>query len=254
VGRFSTLPTTIPRRMAERAAIVTGASRGIGLAIAEALAQDGYGLTVAARKPDTLAQTAERLRADGHEVEDVAGNMGDEEAVRAVVERHRERFGRLDVLVNNAGVGIGAAAHEQQTKYVDLQIAVNLRAIILFYRECAEMLRAAGAEHRKALVVNLSSIAGKSGQAWLSVYSATKAAVVGYTQSMNKELATDGVKSVAFCPAFVDTDMTDFAKGTVPAEEMMRPEDMGEAVRFLLRLSPACLVPEMVFERPGEQL
>jgi NAD(P)-dependent dehydrogenase (short-subunit alcohol dehydrogenase family) len=254
VGRFSTLPTTIPRRMAERAAIVTGASRGIGLAIAEALAQDGYGLTVAARKPDTLAQTAERLRADGHEVEDVAGNMGDEEAVRAVVERHRERFGRLDVLVNNAGVGIGAAAHEQQTKYVDLQIAVNLRAIILFYRECAEMLRAAGAEHRKALVVNLSSIAGKSGQAWLSVYSATKAAVVGYTQSMNKELATDGVKSVAFCPAFVDTDMTDFVKGTVPAEEMMRPEDMGEAVRFLLRLSPACLVPEMVFQRPGEQL
>jgi len=254
VGRFSTLPTTIPRRMAERAAIVTGASRGIGLAIAEALAQDGYGLTVAARKPDTLAQTAERLRADGHEVEDVAGNMGDEEAVRAVVERHRERFGRLDVLVNNAGVGIGAAAHEQQTKYVDLQIAVNLRAIILFYRECAEMLRAAGAEHRKALVVNLSSIAGKSGQAWLSVYSATKAAVVGYTQSMNKELATDGVKSVAFCPAFVDTDMTDFVKGTVPAEEMMRPEDMGEAVRFLLRLSPACLVPEIVFQRPGEQL
>ena len=254
MGRFSTLPTTIPRRMAERAAIVTGASRGIGLAIAEALAQDGYGLTVAARKPDTLAQTAERLRADGHEVEDIAGNMGDEEAVRAVVERHRDRFGRLDVLVNNAGVGIGAAAHEQQTKYVDLQIAVNLRAIILFYRECAEMLRAAGAEHRKALVVNLSSIAGKSGQAWLSVYSATKAAVVGYTQSMNKELATDGVKSVAFCPAFVDTDMTDFVKGTVPAEEMMRPEDMGEAVRFLLRLSPACLVPEMVFQRPGEQL
>ena len=254
MGRFSTLPTTIPRRMAERAAIVTGASRGIGLAIAEALAQDGYGLTVAARKPDTLAQTAERLRADGHEVEDIAGNMGDEEAVRAVVERHRDRFGRLDVLVNNAGVGIGAAAHEQQTKYVDLQIAVNLRAIILFYRECAEMLRAAGAEHRKALVVNLSSIAGKSGQAWLSVYSATKAAVVGYTQSMNKELATDGVKSVAFCPAFVDTDMTDFVKGTVPAEEMMRPEDMGEAVRFLLRLSPACLVPEIVFQRPGEQL
>jgi NAD(P)-dependent dehydrogenase (short-subunit alcohol dehydrogenase family) len=254
VGRFSTLPTTIPRRMAERAAIVTGASRGIGLAIAQALAQDGYALTVAARKPDTLAQTAERLRADGHEIEDVAGNMGDEEAVRAVVERHRERFGRLDVLVNNAGVGIGAAAHEQQTKYVDLQIAVNLRAIILLYRECAEMLRAAGAEHRKALVVNLSSIAGKSGQAWLSVYSATKAAVVGYTQSMNKELATDGVKSVAFCPAFVDTDMTDFVKGTVPAEEMMRPEDMGEAVRFLLRLSPACLVPEMVFQRPGEQL
>ena len=254
MGRFSTLPTTIPRRMAERAAIVTGASRGIGLAIAEALAHEGYGLTISARKPDTLTQTAERLRADGHEVEDVAGNMADEEAVHVVVERHRERFGRLDVLVNNAGVGIGAAVHEHQTKYVDLQIAVNLRAIILFYREAAEMLRAAGAEHRKALVVNLSSIAGKSGQGWLSVYSATKAAVIGYTQAMNKEFATDGVKSVAFCPAFVDTDMTEFVKGTVPAEQMMRPEDIGEAVHFLLRLSPACVVPEIVFQRPGEQL
>jgi NAD(P)-dependent dehydrogenase (short-subunit alcohol dehydrogenase family) len=240
--------------MADRAAIVTGASRGIGLAIAEALANDGYGLTLAARKPDTLEQTAERLRGEGYEVEAVAGNMGDEQAVQSVVQAHRDRFGRLDVLVNNAGVGIGASVHEQQTKYVDLQIAVNLRAIILFYRECADLLRAAGAEHRNALVVNLSSFAGKSGQAWLSVYSATKAAVVGFTQAMNKELAPDGVKSVAFCPAFVDTDMTDFAKGTVAAEEMMRPEDMGEAVRFLLRLSPACVVPEIVFQRPGEQL
>src|SRR5256885_17248046 len=145
--------------MPERAAIVTGASRGIGLAIAEALAQDGYGLTISARKPDTLAQTAERLRADGHEVEDVAGNMGDEEAVRAVVERHRERFGRLDVLVNNAGLGIGAAVGEHQAKHIDMQLDVNLRAVVLFYRECAELLRAAGGEHRNALVVNMSSLA-----------------------------------------------------------------------------------------------
>jgi short-subunit dehydrogenase len=116
------------------------------------------------------------------------------------------------------------------------------------------MLRAAGTEHRNALVVNLSSIAGKSGQPWLSVYSATKAAVVGYTQAMNKELNSDGVKSVAFCPGFVDTDMSDFIKETVDAAEMMRPEDIAEAVRFMLRLSPACVVPEIIFQRPGETL
>jgi short-subunit dehydrogenase len=154
--------------------------------------------------------------------------------------------------VNNAGVGIGAAAAEQQTKYVDMQIGVNLRAIILFYRECAEMLRAAGAEHRNALVVNMSSIAGKSPQPWLSVYSATKAAVIAYTQAMNKELNPDGVKSVALCPGFVDTDMTDFIKESVDASEMIRPEDIAEAVRFVLRLSPPCVVPEIVFQRPGE--
>lgn len=240
--------------MASRAAIVTGASRGIGRAIAEALAEEGYGLTLSARKPESLEETAAAFRDKGYEVEAVAGNMADEDAIKQVVERHRERFGRLDVLVNNAGVGIGAPVHEHQTKYVDLQLGVNLRAIVLFYRECAEMLRAAGGEHRNALVVNLASIAGKSGQPWLSVYSATKAAVIGYTQAMNKELNAEGVKSVAFCPGFVDTDMTDFVKGTVNADEMMRPEDIAAGVRFLLRLSPACVVPEIVFQRPGEQL
>jgi NAD(P)-dependent dehydrogenase (short-subunit alcohol dehydrogenase family) len=240
--------------MPDRAAIVTGASRGIGLAIAQALGEDGYALTIAARRPEPLQQTADSLRGKGLEVEHVAANLADEEGIRSVVVRHRERFGRLDVLVNNAGVGVGAAVGDQQAKYVDLQVDVNLRATILFYRECADMLRAAGAEHRNALVVNMSSVAGKSGQPWLSVYSATKAAVVAYTQAMNKELNSDGVKSVALCPGFVDTDMSDFIKQSIDAAEMMRPEDIAEAVRFLLRLSPSCVVPEVVFQRPGEIL
>jgi len=138
------------------------------------------------------------------------------------------------------------------TKFVDMQLAVNLRAIVLFYRECADLLRAAGAEHRNALVVNLASIAGKSPQPWLSVYSATKAAVAAYTVAMNKELAKHGVKSVAFAPGFVDTDMTDYVKDKVPPEEMLRPSDIAEGLRFVLRVSPMCLVPEIVFQRPGE--
>jgi short-subunit dehydrogenase len=238
--------------MPDRAAIVTGASRGIGLALAETLGSEGYGLTLTARKPETIEQTAHRLREKGFDVEFLAANMADEEAIRDVVRLHRDTYGRLDVLVNNAGVGIGAAADAQQTKYVDLQLGVNLRAIVLFYRECAEMLRAAGAEHRGALVVNLASIAGKSPQPWLSVYSATKSAVVSYTQAMNKELNGDGVKNVAFCPGFVDTDMTEFVRSSVPQEEMIRTEDVAEALRFLLRVSPACVVPEIIFQRPGE--
>jgi NAD(P)-dependent dehydrogenase (short-subunit alcohol dehydrogenase family) len=240
--------------MPDRAAIVTGASRGIGLAIADVLGQEGYGLTITARKPEGLEQAAEELRGKGYEVESVQGNMNDEEAIINVVSAHREKFGRLDALVNNAGIGIGADADEHQTKRVDLQLDVNIRAIILFYRECIAMLKEAGAEHGNALVINLASIAGKSGQAWLSVYAATKFAVVGYTQSMNKELGAAGIKSVAFCPGFVDTAMTEFVKGQVPAEEMIRPDDIGEAARFLLRLSPACVVPEIVFQRPNEIL
>jgi short-subunit dehydrogenase len=238
--------------MAERAAIVTGGSRGIGLALAEVLADEGYGITVTARKPETLEQAANALRSRGAEVEQVAANLTDEESVSAVVAHHRETFGRLDVLVNNAGVGIGAAVDEHRTKYVDMQLDVNLRAIVLFYRECAELLRAAGAEHRNALVVNMASMAGKAPQPWLSVYSATKAAVVAYTTAMNKELNAAGVKSVAFCPGFVDTDMSEFVKASIPAEDMLRTSDVAEALRFLLRLSPNCVIPEIVFARPGE--
>jgi NAD(P)-dependent dehydrogenase (short-subunit alcohol dehydrogenase family) len=239
--------------MAERAAIVTGASRGIGRAIAEVLADEGFDLTVSARKPESLERAAEELATRGVEVQPVAANLaGDEDAVKSVVDAHRERFGRLDMLVNNAGIGIGAPAGEHQSKYVDMQLNLNLRSIILFYRECLPMLREAGAEHKNAWVVNLASIAGKSPAAWLSVYSATKAGVIGYTRAMNAELSGDGIKSVAFCPGFVDTDMADFAKGQVPADEMIRPSDIGEGVRFILRLSPIVVIPDIVFSRPGE--
>jgi NAD(P)-dependent dehydrogenase (short-subunit alcohol dehydrogenase family) len=237
-----------------RAALVTGGSSGIGLAIARVLGEEGHALTVAARRPEKLAAAAQELRDAGYEVEDVAGNMADEADVQRIVAAHRERWGRLDVLVNNAGVGVGAAVADIVTKRVDLQLGVNLRAIILFYRECADLLRAAGAEHRGALVVNLSSISGKSGAAWLSVYSATKAAVIGWTQAMNQELNGDGVKSVALCPGFVDTPMTEFIREQVKPEDMIQTEDIAAAVRFLLALSPACVVPEIVFQRPGEQI
>jgi NAD(P)-dependent dehydrogenase (short-subunit alcohol dehydrogenase family) len=239
--------------MADRAAIVTGGSSGIGFAVARMLLDEGYGLTVAARRPEKLEAAVAELAKTGGEIEHVAGDTGKEDVVRQVVDAHRQRFGRLDVLVNNAGVGIGAPVGEIQTKFLDMQLNVNLRSYVLFYRECLEMLKAAGAEHRGALVVNTSSIAGKVGEAWLSVYSATKHGVIGFTKSMNRELNGEGIKSCALCPGFVDTAMTDFVKDSVAAEDMIRPEDVAEAVRLLLRLSPNCVIPEFVFQRPGEQ-
>jgi NAD(P)-dependent dehydrogenase (short-subunit alcohol dehydrogenase family) len=240
--------------MAERTAIVTGASSGIGLAIARVLGEEGYGITMAARRPEKLEGAVAGLAADGFDVHAVAANLADEAEIEKVVAAHRERYGRLDVLVNNAGVGVGAPVGEIVTKRLDMQLDINFRSIVLFYRECLSMLRAAAAEHRSALVVNTSSISGKRGVGWLSVYSATKHAVVGWTEAMNNELGPEGIKSTALCPAFVDTPMTDFVKESVPAEEMIQPQDIAEAVRYLLKVSPACVVPEMMFIRPGDAL
>jgi NAD(P)-dependent dehydrogenase (short-subunit alcohol dehydrogenase family) len=240
--------------LAERAALVTGGSSGIGLAIARALGEDGYGVTMSARRPEKLDAATEGLRSEGIDVHSVAANMTDEEAIVGVMGAHRERFGRLDVLVNNAGVGIGQPMAEISSKYLDMQLGVNLRAVVIGTREGLPMLREAGAEHGKALIVNMASIAGKTGQAWLSVYSATKAGVVGFSQATQKEVAGQGIQVTAFCPGFVDTPMTEFVKDQVNADEMIRPEDIAESVRFLLKTSPACLVPEIVFARPDEQL
>ncbi len=240
--------------MPDRAAIVTGASSGIGFAVAKLLCEEGWGVTMAARRPEKLEAAHDELKGQGHDVQQVAGNLGDEDDIKRVVAAHREKYGRCDLLMNNAGVGIGQPVGELSTKRVDIQIATNFRSIPLFYREAIDMLRAAGAEHRNALVVNTSSISGKRGEAWLSVYSATKHAVVGFTQAMNKELANDGIKSCALCPGFVDTPMTDFVKGVVPAEQMITTDDIAESVRFLLKLSPGCVIPEIMFERPGGEM
>jgi NAD(P)-dependent dehydrogenase (short-subunit alcohol dehydrogenase family) len=240
--------------MAERAAIVTGASSGIGLAIARVLGEEGHTVTMAARRPEKLESAVKGLAEEGFEVQAVPANVAEEAEIKKVVDAHRDRYGRLDVLVNNAGVGIGAVVGEIQTKHLDMQLDINLRQIVLFYREALPMLLEAGKGQSGALVVNTSSISGKRAEGWLSIYSATKHGVVGWTEAMNKELGKQGVKNTALCPAFVDTPMTEFVKGQVPAEEMITPQDIAESVRYLLRTSPACVVPEIMFMRPGDSL
>ncbi len=236
--------------MPDRAALVTGASSGIGLAIARALAEDGYGVTVSARRTEKLEEAAKGLSDAGLDVNPVTANMAEEDDVKVLAAAHRERYGRLDVLVNNAGIGIGSEIAGLETKRLDLQIDVNLRGVFLMTREAIPMLREAGREHGKALLLNMSSIAGKHGQPGVAAYSATKAAVVGLSQATQGEVDNDGVQVTAFCPGFVATPMTDWNEA-VPQEEMIQPEDLAEAVRFLLRTSTHCRVPEVQFMRPG---
>jgi NAD(P)-dependent dehydrogenase (short-subunit alcohol dehydrogenase family) len=221
----------------ERAALVTGGSSGIGLAIARALRDDGFGLTVVSRTQQKIEAAAAELDA----LAVVADVSKEDDCIRAVAS-HRDRFGRLDVLVNAAGVGIAAGIDEIRTKHMDLQMGVNLRGLMIVTREAMPLLR-----ESHGWVVNLASIAGKLPAPVLPVYGATKAAVIAFTHSLNRTAEDDGVRACAICPGFVDTPMA--AYSGLDSEEMIQPEDCAEVVRMVLRLTPRARIPEIVIER-----
>ena len=223
----------------ERAALVTGGSSGIGLAIARLLRDEGYDLTLVSRTREKIVAAAVELGATA-----VVANVADpDECARAVAE-HRERFGRLDVLVNSAGVGIGGLVEDLDLKKLDLQLDINLRGLFLVTQAAIPLLR-----ETQGWIVNLASIAGTLPTPGLATYGATKAAVISLTRSLNAELDAAGVRAIAICPGFVDTPMAQWSG--LEQEEMIRPEDCAEVVRMCLRLSPRARIPQVVIERMG---
>jgi NAD(P)-dependent dehydrogenase (short-subunit alcohol dehydrogenase family) len=220
-------------------ALVTGGSSGIGLAIARMLRDEGYDLTLASRTKEKIEAAAAEIGAHA-----VAADMGSEEDCVRVVAEHTERFGGMDALVNSAGIGIAGTVESLQTKHIDLQLNINLRGLLLVSREAIPLLR-----ETKGWIFNLASIAGTEPTPGLTVYGATKAAVIALTRSQNAELDDAGVRAVAICPGFVDTPMAQWSG--LAADEMIQPEDCAEIVRMCLRLSPRARIPQVIVERVG---
>jgi NADP-dependent 3-hydroxy acid dehydrogenase YdfG len=222
-----------------RAALITGGSSGIGLTIARALKGDGFELTLASRTRDKVETAAAELGAHA-----VTADVADDAQCARIVEEHRDKYGRLDVLVNSAGIGIAGNVDALSTKQIDLQLNVNLRGLVLVTAAALPLLREA-----RGLIVNLASIAGTMATPALPIYGAAKAAVIQFTNTLNRGEHDSGVRATAISPGFVDTPMTDW--NPVPKDEMIRPEDCAEIVRMLLRLSPYARVPHVVVERVG---
>ncbi len=220
-------------------ALVTGGSSGIGLAIARMLREEGYDLTLASRTKEKIEAAAGELGATP-----IAADMGKEDDCVRVVAEHVDRFGGLEVLVNSAGLGIAGTVESLQAKHIDLQLGVNVRGLLIVSREAIPHLK-----RSKGWIVNLASIAGTTSAPGLTVYGATKAAVIALTRSQNAELDADGVRAIAICPGFVDTPMAQWSG--LGHEEMIRPEDCAEIVRMCLRLSPRARIPQVVVERVG---
>jgi NAD(P)-dependent dehydrogenase (short-subunit alcohol dehydrogenase family) len=222
-----------------RSALITGGSSGIGLAIARMLREEGFELTLASRTKEKIEAAAAELGAHA-----IAADVGQEADCVRVVAEHNERYGGLDVLVNSAGIGIAGTVESLQAKQVDLQLGINLRGLLLVTREAIPLLKKS-----QGWVVNLASIAGTTPTPGLTVYGATKAAVIALTRSMNAELDGDGVRAIAICPGFVDTPMAEWSG--LAGHEMIQPDDCAEVVRMCLRLSPRARVPQVVIERVG---
>jgi ketoreductase len=223
-----------------KAALVTGGSSGIGLAIARLLRDEGFELTLASRTREKIEAAADELGALA-----VAADVSKEDDCRRVVDEHRERHGGLDVLVNSAGIGIGGRIDELAAKHVDLQLDINLRGLMLVTAAALPLLR-----ESRGLIVNLASIAGTVPAGSLPVYAASKAAVISFTRSLNQAEEEHGVRATALSPGFVDTPMAEWSG--LESDEMIQPEDCAEVVRTLLRLSPRARIPHVVIERMGE--
>ncbi|MEH3143737.1 MAG: SDR family NAD(P)-dependent oxidoreductase [Mycobacterium kyogaense] len=227
-----------------RSALVTGASSGIGAAIATALHDEGFALTLVGRDPAKLDAVAASI--GGSAVHTIAGSLTEESFLDEVVAFHAERHGSLDLLVNNAGIAGNRAVADITADFLDAQLAVNVRAVVLLTSKCHPLLKEAVRQRGSAQIVNTASNAGKRGEATLSSYSATKAAVVGFTEALHDELATSGIKATAICPGLVDTPMADAYRGAIEASTMIAPRDVAEVVRMTTRLSAACILPEVV--------
>jgi NAD(P)-dependent dehydrogenase (short-subunit alcohol dehydrogenase family) len=203
------------------------------------LREEGFELTLVSRRSERVEAAAAELDAVA-----IAANVGDAEECERMVAEHRDRFGRLDLLVNSAGIGIGGRVEDLPVKSLDLQLGVNLRGLFLVTQAAIPLLR-----ESKGWIVNLASIAGTLPTPGLATYGATKAAVIALTRSLNEELDADGVRTIALCPGFVDTPMAEWS-GIEP-DAMIRPEDCAEVVRMCLRLSPNARIPQVVIERMG---
>jgi len=238
-------------------ALVTGASRGIGLGIATRLAQLGYALTVTARDANRLGEIAGHLRREGAaDVHVVAADLADPATPEALVGAHEAEFGTMRALILNAGVGTAGPIAELPARRFDKTVAVNLTAPVAVLQAALPLLRAAAAADpaRGAKIVALSSITGVYAEAGLAAYGATKAALISLVETLDAEESGNGVSATAIAPGYVDTDMSGWIKDRIPAETMIPVDDIVEIVDTLLRLSSRTVLPKLVLTRAGAGL
>jgi short-subunit dehydrogenase len=245
-----------PRESARRAALVTGASRGIGRAIAERLAGEGFDLTITARTQAALDTLASDLASHGVDVQAVAGDMSSEDDVARIADQHLARFGRLDALVLNAGTGTVTPIEATSTSRFEKQLRVNLHSAFQLIARCLPAMRETAKSNPTvgARIIAIASVTGVASEPGMSVYGASKAALISLCESVNVEASADGVSATAISPGYVDTDMSEWIHDRIPPETMITVGDIAELAVTMTRLSANAVVPNVTVVRPGDTL
>jgi 3-oxoacyl-[acyl-carrier protein] reductase len=229
----------------DQVAIVTGASRGIGRSIALALARNGARVSLAARTEGDLRTLRSEIEALGGKAASFPTDISREPDVVHVVRSTVERFGRLDIVVNNAGLGIFGPLAEMATAEWDQIMAVNARGPFLLCREAIPYLK----RQQRSVIINIASVVGIRGYANQAAYSASKHALMGMSKSLAKEVQMDGIRVHALCPGGVDTPMVAASRPDLDRSVLMEPDEIAEIVLFVLTRQGKAVIDEIHVRR-----
>ena len=227
--------------LTDKVALVTGASRGLGKAIALALAAEGASIAAVARSEDALKETLEAIRATGGVAEPYALDVSDEAAVEATIEKIVARFQHVDILINNAGVTRDGLLMRMKSEDWDAVIDTNLKGAFHLTKPVGRLM----VKQRAGRIINISSVIGLMGNAGQANYAASKAGLIGFSKSVAREFASRNITCNVVCPGFIETDMTkglsdDLRKKLlekIPLQRLGQPDDVAGTVAFLC--SPA---------------
>ena len=240
-------------KLAGKVVLITGASAGIGRASALALAAEGANLVLTARREERLSELETKVQADGGKVVWVVGDAREEETAIRAVEMAVKTFGRLDILINNTGVGNYKKLVDTSADDYDEMVDTNVRSTFLFTRHAVPVM----IEQKSGTILMISSMAGVYGFAGEAVYCATKFAQVGFAQALDKELREQGIKVGVICPGGVKTEFA-LGKGRnvegVSASTMLEPEDVAGVVVLACTQSPGSRIIEVQMRTMSEAL
>jgi 3-oxoacyl-[acyl-carrier protein] reductase len=231
--------------LAGQVALVTGGGRGIGRSIALALSKAGARLFLTARSGRELESVAAEIRAGGGEADFLAADLCRAEGVEEVFGALRRRYAALDVLVNNAGLGLSGPLAEFPEESLDLLLGVNVKGLFL----CCQQAMRRMVPARRGYIINISSVVGFKGYANQSAYAASKHAVMGITKSLAVEAQPHGIRVSVILPGAVDTGLMDALRPDLDKALLMKPQDVADAVLFLLSLSETAAVDEIYIRR-----